>query len=244
MKDADQSDASVLLYQEHARAFEGIAASHQSDVNIAPTSANERVERVAGAQTSANLFDVLRVPPMLGRGFRTGEDRGGAPPVAILSYQLWQRRFHGDRSVIGQRMIEDGVSRQIVGVMPRGFAYPSPSVEVWIPSAFDPETLGVLLDEVLQKYRVDADRVYLTGNSMGGTGTWALAADRPDHLAAIAPICGAGDPASSRLCLSPLMGLDPSPYRRLAGHFPGQAPQPALGVARCSDHLVLQAHFV
>jgi pimeloyl-ACP methyl ester carboxylesterase len=57
--------------------------------------------------------------------------------------------------------------------------------------------LGALLDEVLRRYRVDADRVYLVGNSMGGAGTWALAARWPERFAAIAPICGRGDPASA-----------------------------------------------
>jgi predicted peptidase len=57
--------------------------------------------------------------------------------------------------------------------------------------------LGALLDEVLRRYRVDADRVYLVGNIMGGTGTWALAASCPERFAAIAPICGGGDPDSA-----------------------------------------------
>jgi pimeloyl-ACP methyl ester carboxylesterase len=56
--------------------------------------------------------------------------------------------------------------------------------------------LDILLDEALKRYRVDADRVYLVGNSMGGVGTWALAAHCPQRFAAIAPICGRGDPAS------------------------------------------------
>lgn len=54
--------------------------------------------------------------------------------------------------------------------------------------------LGLLLDEVQQKYRIDPDRVYVTGLSMGGFGTWALALEYPDRFAAIAPICGGGDP--------------------------------------------------
>jgi putative ABC transport system permease protein len=140
IKEAGQSDASVLLYQEGARAFEGVAATRPTDVNLLPTTANDHAERVPAATASANLFDVLRTPPMLGRGFRAGEDRVGAPPVAILSWALWQRRFRGDPSVIGQRLAADGISREIIGVMPRGFAYPSPSVDLWIPIAFDPTT--------------------------------------------------------------------------------------------------------
>ncbi|HVA50947.1 MAG TPA: prolyl oligopeptidase family serine peptidase [Pirellulales bacterium] len=59
---------------------------------------------------------------------------------------------------------------------------------------WNPDALKALLDEVLADYRVDRDRVYLTGLSMGGFGTWMLAAEHPDYFAAIVPICGGGDP--------------------------------------------------
>ncbi len=59
---------------------------------------------------------------------------------------------------------------------------------------WDPEKLNALLDEVVEKYRVDKDRVYVTGLSMGGYGTWDLAAAHPEKFAAIAPICGGGNP--------------------------------------------------
>ena len=60
-------------------------------------------------------------------------------------------------------------------------------------SWWDPETLKVLIDEIEAKYPVDSNRIYLTGLSMGGFGTWALAAHQPNRFAAIAPICGGGD---------------------------------------------------
>ncbi len=59
------------------------------------------------------------------------------------------------------------------------------------------DTLNALLDDVMRKYRVDKDRVYLTGLSMGGYGTWTLAAAHPERFAAIAPICGGGNPADA-----------------------------------------------
>ena len=62
---------------------------------------------------------------------------------------------------------------------------------------WNPDTLNALLDEVLHKYRVDKDRVYLTGASMGGSGTWRLAAAHPERFAAIVPVCGRGDPADA-----------------------------------------------
>lgn len=56
-----------------------------------------------------------------------------------------------------------------------------------------------MLENILEKYRVDKDRVYITGLSMGGFGTWAIAAKRPDLFAAAAPICGGGDPANAKV---------------------------------------------
>lgn len=63
---------------------------------------------------------------------------------------------------------------------------------------WDVETLNGMLDEVMAKYNVDPDRVYLTGLSMGGGGTWAWATANPERFAAIAPICGFGSPFSAR----------------------------------------------
>jgi predicted peptidase len=61
-----------------------------------------------------------------------------------------------------------------------------------------PEALNALLDDVVANYKVDNDRIYLTGLSMGGFGTWALAAARPERFAAIVPICGGGNPAMAK----------------------------------------------
>jgi predicted peptidase len=62
----------------------------------------------------------------------------------------------------------------------------------------NPQVLAALLDEIEQKYRVDKDRIYVTGLSMGGFGTWALASAYPERFAAIAPICGGGDAFAAR----------------------------------------------
>ena len=62
---------------------------------------------------------------------------------------------------------------------------------------WNPDYLAALLDDICATYRVDPDRVYLTGLSMGGYGTWMLAATHPDRFAAIVPICGGGNPADA-----------------------------------------------
>ncbi len=63
---------------------------------------------------------------------------------------------------------------------------------------WQPYELSALLDEIIEKYKVDKDRIYLTGLSMGGSGTWSLAAFSPDRFAALVPICGGGDPNTAR----------------------------------------------
>src|SRR6266481_6148317 len=63
---------------------------------------------------------------------------------------------------------------------------------------WDAQTLNALLDDVMANYRVDKDRIYVTGLSMGGFGTWALAAAYPERFAALVPICGGGNTADAK----------------------------------------------
>src|SRR5687768_3300723 len=88
--------------------------------------------RLPVARVSASLFNVLRVRPALGRAFTADENTPGRTNLVILSDRLWQKRFGGDPGVIGRAIMLDGVSREVVGVMPRGFAYPAES-QAWLP---------------------------------------------------------------------------------------------------------------
>ena len=88
--------------------------------------------RLTGAQVSGPFFDVLGVRPMLGRAFRSDDNQPGRTKVAILSYNLWQQRFGGDRKVVGSTMTLDGVSYEIVGVMPERFSFPTDR-QLWTP---------------------------------------------------------------------------------------------------------------
>jgi putative ABC transport system permease protein len=82
---------------------------------------------------TAGFLRMLGVPPQLGRWFVTGEEGEGTPPVVILSHGLWQRRFGGDPAVVGKTVTIDGAVHEIVGVMPRGFAYLSDTTALWRP---------------------------------------------------------------------------------------------------------------
>jgi len=92
--------------------------------------------RLPIAEVSASLFSVLRVRPALGRVFNADENTPGRNNVVVLSHGLWQQRFGSDPSVIGKRITLDGVSKEIVGVMPAGFSYPA-GRDAWLPVDYD-----------------------------------------------------------------------------------------------------------
>lgn len=91
-----------------------------------------------GALASAELFEVIGAVPMMGRTFAPGEDRSGAEPVVVLSYGMWQQELGGDPGIVNQRIVLDGVPTTVIGVMPRGFFFPSPEYRHWRPLTLDP----------------------------------------------------------------------------------------------------------
>jgi len=93
-------------------------------------------EVVSGASVSANFFKLFDENPERGRGFVEGEDQPGRNHVAVLSYDFWKNRFGSNPNVIGSSLTLDGESYTIVGIAPRGFAYPS-WVKFWSPIVID-----------------------------------------------------------------------------------------------------------
>src|SRR6267154_1709743 len=103
-------------------------------------SIGDRAERTTGSIVSANYFDAIGVPPMLGRGFLPGEDQGqSAHPVAVISYQLWRGRFRGDPQIIGKTERLDGAVHTIVGVAPEGFygTFVGWRMNFWVPVSME-----------------------------------------------------------------------------------------------------------
>src|SRR5690606_22874686 len=76
------------------------------------------------------------VSPMLGRPLVPDDDEAGAPPAALISHRLWQRRFGGDPAIIGQGVTLNGESHAVVGVMGPGFRFPNSDADVWVPFRF------------------------------------------------------------------------------------------------------------
>ncbi|HUF48070.1 MAG TPA: ABC transporter permease [Vicinamibacterales bacterium] len=94
-------------------------------------------ERLTGAHSTANLFDVLGVRPALGRAYTDAENEAGNDAVIVLSHSLWQRSFGGRDDVLDQTIELSGRQRRIIGVMPESFAFPARDTAFWVPTALN-----------------------------------------------------------------------------------------------------------
>lgn len=131
----DWSEAEVNFLRPEWTGFAGVAAYRTEGVYLQQDGRPAR--QVPGIASSAELFDVLGVRPMLGSGFSPADDAPGAEPVAVLGYGLWQE-LGADRSIVGKSIDLDGGTRRVVGVMPEGFWFPDPSVRVWLSTPMRP----------------------------------------------------------------------------------------------------------
>jgi putative ABC transport system permease protein len=128
---------SALNYQDwrrQSRTFETMVALSEASFNV---TGGERPEAINGARVAADFFRAVGVEPMLGRGFRSDEDRPGQSRVAVISHGLWQRRFGSDPAVLERSIVLDGQPTAIIGVMPRGFDFYR-GQDLWVPLVLDP----------------------------------------------------------------------------------------------------------
>lgn len=134
-KGSDDSAPSYVEIREWQAATKGSAevGFYRGGVNTLDTPAG--AELVAAVVSSPNLFSLLGVRPILGRGLSPGEEISDHSDAAVLSYGIWQRDFAGDRNVLGKTVHIDGVRHTVIGVMPKRFEYPGGwgRPEVWVP---------------------------------------------------------------------------------------------------------------
>jgi len=114
---------------ENARSLAGVAAYTGGPATL---TGSATPERIVVTRATPTLSSVLRVSPALGRWFTDAEGTPGAPAVAVLSHGLWVRRFGADPDVVGRALDLDGVSTEIVGVMPAAFSFPDSRTDMWI----------------------------------------------------------------------------------------------------------------
>ena len=138
--DRDRSPATAAApdfrrYRAENRSFDHLDAFYGRAVNI---TGGAEPERMTALFVSASFFDNLGVRPPLGRGFVTDEEQWGSHRVAVISDGLWQRRFGGDPSAVGQSLIVNGESHTVVGILARKFSFLNADTQLFLPMAFAP----------------------------------------------------------------------------------------------------------
>ena len=116
------SAENFLDLQREARSFDTLGAYSGTGFTL---SGRGEPEFVTGQAISAELLDALGVQPLLGRRFRPEENEGGRDQVVLLGHALWQRRYGGDPSIVGQTITANGKPYTVIGVMPAGFEFPN-----------------------------------------------------------------------------------------------------------------------
>ncbi|MEW5927144.1 MAG: ABC transporter permease [Gemmatimonadota bacterium] len=134
LDEVNQGPATWFTYLDNQRAFEALGAWEANEASITGGGDPEQVEVLT---VSHSTLPLLRVQPLAGRLFRAEDDAPGSPPQAILTHGFWQRRFGGDRSVVGQVLQVDGVPTQVVGVLPASFRFLDEDPAVLLPMALD-----------------------------------------------------------------------------------------------------------
>ena len=126
-------------FSERQRAFESLAMYSNQRYELSGSGEPERIE---AARTSAALFPLLGIEPILGRTFASDEDQPGHS-VLVLSYGLWQRRYGADPNILGRTILLDRQPYTVIGIMPRGFQFPirgerwnGAPAELWVPLSF------------------------------------------------------------------------------------------------------------
>ena len=122
--------AEVTRVRELSRSYTDLAAYRATSLGL---SGDAEPERIEGATITANLFSTLGVATAMGRTFTAEENTTGHSNVVILSDGLWNRRFGGDRTIIGRSVMIEGAPYTVVGIMPRSFAFPTRDTQLWIP---------------------------------------------------------------------------------------------------------------
>lgn len=130
----EASEEEFLDYQAQNQTLSELGAFISLKASL---SGEEQPERVQATFATSGLFSTLGVGPALGRVYGPEEDKPGAPPVAVISYGLWQRQFGSDPGLLGQSVLLNGRPVTIIGVMPLEFRFPR-ETDVWSPLGIDP----------------------------------------------------------------------------------------------------------
>ena len=131
------SPPEFVEFRDRNQAFSSVGAYSVGAVNLDTTPPT----RPVSALVTSELMPALGVRPLRGRWFEASDSVPNAPPVAVLSYELWQRAYGGDEGILGRMVQINNRPEQIVGIMPRGYDIHDSKVEIWRPLTISPGLL-------------------------------------------------------------------------------------------------------
>jgi putative ABC transport system permease protein len=128
----NQRQADYLDLQRQATAFDALAAYSYLTANL---TGGDMPDRVQAYRVTSNTFALLGVPAAIGRTFDDADVQAGRTDVAVIGHGLWQRRFGGDRSIVGRQIVVNGEPREVIGIMPARFEFPVFNFkgDLWMP---------------------------------------------------------------------------------------------------------------
>jgi len=152
IKDLNISPSVYFTYLDQNRSFESLGIYTGDRVSVTGIAEPEQVRAL---DVTYGLLPTLGAQPALGRLFSAKDDSSGSPETIILSYGYWQRRFHGDPSIVGRHLQIDGKSQEVIGVMRREFRFLDMDAELFLPFQFDraKTTLGNFSQEGVARLR-------------------------------------------------------------------------------------------
>jgi predicted permease len=130
----NMSASAYLIYREEGRVFEDIGLWDNTTVSVTGIGEPERVQALL---VNDGTLSLLRVSPVLGRGFTADDDSPKTPERVLLSHAYWQRKFGSDVSVAGKAVVVDGRPREIIGVLPAGFRFLDRNPQLVLPFRFN-----------------------------------------------------------------------------------------------------------
>ena len=134
----EASPADFVEWKARNRSFADVATFAADQYNL--TGAGDP-EKLSGVRTTANLFNVLGMPALIGRTLTASDDRPDAPPVVVIDERVWRSRFGADPSMVGRTIHLNGLARTVVGIVPADFPFPDKRVSLWVPAQFTPTEL-------------------------------------------------------------------------------------------------------
>ena len=136
----EPTPADYAAWKAQSQSFTDMAAMVWATYNLTGIAEAQKLEAV---RTTANLFNVLGMQPLVGRTLMPDDDRPDANAVVVLDARIWRSVFGGDPGVVGRTILLNGLPHTVVGVVPSDFQFPVPNAGLWVPARFTSAQLAV-----------------------------------------------------------------------------------------------------